>query len=89
MTGPFSYPFGLVKEVKMGDIYKAITDSHFNVNIDRGLREEQRKKIFAQYGPPSSGPPPQELSEKVGHEFEKKKKRWSVKALFKRTTRVA
>lgn len=42
ITGPFAYPFA---EVEMRELYRAISNAHYNVNINLELRAQQRRKL--------------------------------------------
>ncbi|KZV88708.1 hypothetical protein EXIGLDRAFT_751549 [Exidia glandulosa HHB12029] len=42
VTGPFHYPF---PEVEMRELYRAISNAHYNVNIDKDLRSQQKQKL--------------------------------------------
>jgi len=87
ITGPFVFPFGEDKTVRMGDIYQAISNAHFNINIDKQVREKQRKRVLGkgsrQVAEPTEHAAPVEADSAVSEKI-KESKWWNVRGMFKR-----
>jgi len=76
----------------MGDIYQAISNAHFNINIDKQVREKQRKRVLGkgsgQVAEPTEPAAPVETDSAISEKI-KKSKWWSVKNIFKRVNLTA
>jgi len=46
VTGPFKQPFGEDEPVKIIDMYRVLTSARYNINIDKKVREQQRKQAL-------------------------------------------
>lgn len=83
VTGPYIHPFGEDREAKMGDIYQAISNAHFNINIDKSVREEQRQKVLRSGDHQHSH---RDKAKERGSDVSDRLKgrKWSLRTLFRR-----